>query len=223
MMSADRLRIRFPDVPEHVVAHFVAHHDKKLFAIQLRENRVPQHDALRAPEAGDVRVHGVGVLALGDLVDPAALDPRAIGEPEDVGFERLVFHRAECVEQRVDPDWLHQRHEDDERNRQKAGVQPPSSRAPAQQEVRHPHEQHTDDDADGEPGRFIAGPLAEGLIGETVRVLADESLVVGEREIDQEKDDCEGDEIEPDLEEPLPPRATGPVANASGDAGKQQQ
>ena len=108
MMSADRLRIGFPHVPEHVVAHFVAHHDKKLLAIQLRENRVPQHDALRAPKAGDVRVHGVGVLALGDLEDPAALDPRAIGEPEDVGFERLVFHLAECVEQRIDPDWLHQ-------------------------------------------------------------------------------------------------------------------
>ena len=71
-----------------------------------------------------------------------------------------------------------------------------------------------------EPGYFIARPLAEGLIGETVRVLTDEALVVGEREIDQEDDDCEGDEVEADLEEPLSARAAGPVANASGDAGK---
>jgi len=51
-------------------------------------------------------------------------------------------------------------------------------------------------------------------------VLADEALVVGERQIDQEEDDCEGDEIESDLEEPLPSSAAGPIANAPGDAGK---
>ena len=65
---------------EHVVPHLVSHHHEKLLAIQLRENRVPQHDALGRAKAGDIGIDRVGVFALGDLEYAAALDSRALGQ-----------------------------------------------------------------------------------------------------------------------------------------------
>ena len=99
---------QLPHMSEHVVAHLVSHDHEKLFAIQLRQNRVPQHDALGRAEARDVGIDRVGVFALGDFEDAAAFDSRALGQVKDVGFERLVLHRAERVEQRIDPDRLNQ-------------------------------------------------------------------------------------------------------------------
>ena len=54
-------------------------------------------------------------------------------------------------------------------------------------------------------------------------MLTDEPLVIGQRQIDQEDNHCEHDEIQGDLEEPFVAPATGPVADARGDAEKQEE
>ena len=72
--------------------------------IQLGDDGVPQDDAFRVAEAGDVGVDGVGVDALVDLEHPSALDAGALRRRQDLRLELLVLHRAEVVEEGVDPD-----------------------------------------------------------------------------------------------------------------------
>ncbi len=78
-------------------------------------------------------------------------------------------------------------------------------------------------DADQQTRHLVASPLPERLIRQTIRVLTDEPLVIGQRQIDQEDNHREHDEIQGDLEEPLVAPATGPVADARGDAEKQEE
>ncbi len=216
-------RDELPHVAEHVVAHLVAHDEEQLRLVQALDDRVPQHDPLRGAEAGDVRVQRVGVGALVHLVDAAACNPRAIGQLQDARLERLVLHRAERVEQRIDPDRLDDDHEQQERHRRQSGVEPPAAGALAQQEVGNPEKERAGDDADDQRDQRVGEPLLERLVRQAVRVIADELLVVRARQVDDEGQDREDGEVDRDDEEPLAPDARGPVAHPRREPGHEHQ
>ncbi len=138
-------------------------------------------------------------------------------------FERLVLHRPELVEQRLDEDRRHHDDQHQERHGQQARVEPPPARAPPQQQIWHPQEERADDDAHRQGRDAVADPLGEGLVRETVGVLAHELLVVGARQIDHVRDHREDREVDGDDEEPLASDPHRPVPHARREPREQNQ
>src|ERR1044071_2660775 len=134
---------KFPDMPEDVMAHLVAHDKEQFRFVKLSNGRVPEDDPLRSAQASDIGIHTFRVLALVDFEDTASFNPGALGQLQNTGFERLVFHRLELVKQWGNPDRLDQDNHQKEWNGQQAGVEPPATRALSEQEIRRPQEENT--------------------------------------------------------------------------------
>jgi len=72
-------------------------------------------------------------------VDGAApLEAGARGGLEQITLERRVLHRAEMVEQRIDPDRRDDEKQRGQRQRGKSGPEPPSFRRTADEQIRDP-------------------------------------------------------------------------------------
>ena len=161
---------------------------------------------------------------LSDLEDARALDA---GPPRGFqyrGLDRLVLHRAELVEERRDP----QRHDDQgqqiERQRQQAGPQPPALRASGEQPVRHPQHQRADGEPHAQALELVRNPFGEFLRREPIGVLAREADVVGKRQLDQEQQHREQDQVDDQRRVEAPARqVAGHRAQPAGKAGEEQQ
>jgi hypothetical protein len=127
----------------------------------------------------------------------------AVGQGEDARLERLVLHRPELVEQRRNPDGRQQVGDDDERHQGHRGIQPPSPRALAQQQVRHPDDERSDEAGETDGDERVGGPLLQRLIRQAVGVLPDELLVIHARQVDNRSQEREENEVDGEHEEPL--------------------
>ena len=209
-----RRRQRDPQghVPERVMADLVAHDHQHLAVLQPVHEGVPQHDAVGAGEAGDVGVDALGVDALLHLEHSLGRHAGALGERQDACLQALVAHRPEAVEQRLDPDRADQHDEAEKRRRGEPAPQPPAARAAPQQQVGHPDHGGAAEEPDEQRLRRVGGPLAEGLVGEAVGVLAHPSEVEGERQVGNE------DHERVEREEDRQSRHPAPARAAAGEA-----
>ena len=202
---------------EDVVPHLVGHHERDLVRRETFEQGVPEHDPLGAPDAGDIGVHQLGVLALVHLVDPGRPDPGPLGERDDAGLEHLVPHRAEAVEQRGDPDRAHDQRQRGERSGRQAGPEPPAPGTLPQQEVGNPQDQHGDDCADDHALGPIAQPRSRALVGEAELVRPGEPDVVGEGEQHEGQEEHVQHAVDRGRPEPSAPApARGEIAHSRG-------
>ena len=122
---------RSRDVPEHVVAELVSENEERLRLRHLRHRRVPDDDALRRPDAGDVGVHRLQLVARLHLEHAFGLDrhARALDDSLHVDDElrRRLAKRPKLEEQRRDHQRLEKQQEDEDRLRDEPEDEPPAS------------------------------------------------------------------------------------------------
>ena len=187
---------------QHVVAHLVGHHDQELGLVELGDQGVPEDDPLGVEHAGHVGVDGLGVDAL--------VRPRRPGFPRSPpGSARSRIDCSSALSF-IGPNLLKRGSIQiglTSTPRTGTGPREASCRATtgagcAQAEDRAPRPGRTRPPSP-RPGRErVAQPLGERLVREPVGVLADEALVISQRQIDHEHDREVHDDIEADREEP---------------------
>ncbi len=148
-----REREREPErhVPEPVVAELVREHRLQLPGRERRDQRIEEHDALVAPEPGEV---GVAVRAAARAVhdvDAARLESAAARERLDGVAQRARLEFAEAIEERRDEARPRPADEDRERGPGAECVQPPGGTGachePQQQRDEREQEQCADREA----------------------------------------------------------------------------
>jgi len=121
-----------PYVAEHVVAELVTDYTLDLRGRKPGDEGVPQHNALAAAHARDIRVDLGGVDALIHLEHARSLDARTLGLGENLGFEDPVRHGAEFVEKWRYPQGRDQQSQRVEGKGQGGGPKPPAVWASSQ-------------------------------------------------------------------------------------------
>ena len=160
-------------MPLAPVAELVRDDKGDLARVARAEERVPDDDAARTAEAGDVGVRLARAPAR--VRDENACDGDAgpLREATQIGGERLLAKRLEAVEERLQQD---RRDEPEEQRQRRCGCRP-GERPPGRQRAREAdeprHRRARQDEADGEPLRAIGRPTARGLGREAESPLVD--------------------------------------------------
>src|SRR5467141_4080394 len=157
------------NMPQDVVAHFMARDENNLRRVHLGDGGVPHHDALGSAKPCYVcvqrrrffsRAHPVHSLRWNVL-------SRALHQLLERGGKRriLLCKCFELVEQRVNDDWLHENQKQADGQGSEPEVEPPAASALADDRVKDPDEEagnnHRDDFAFG-PIPQPRGPRLDG-------------------------------------------------------------
>ena len=149
--------------------------------------------------------------------------PARLGQSQDRPLERLVVHRPELVEKRIDPDRLDQHRREQERDREDRRVKPPPARTPSQKEIGNPRQGRSR--RPSSTPRLISEflrPPAERLVRKPVGVQTNEALVERQGQIDHENDRQVHDYIEADGEKPVAAQPLRQVPEPCREARKRQ-
>src|SRR5579859_2320801 len=129
------------------MSHLMTHDHEQLVWRELLDDCIPQHDALSVADTGGISVKLVGIHTLVHFIDVGTLYAGAVRQVQYLDLQRLVLHRPEMVEERLDPDGFDERDEHDDGQASEPSVEPPPPGGVLQQQVRYPKEQGPGHDA----------------------------------------------------------------------------
>src|ERR1039457_3178687 len=174
------------------MAHFVSKDEEEFVVSEVLQGCIPEHNASRAEQAGDVGVVQLGVQAQVGYINAAAFDAGARGLGKDFGFERFVRQRPKLMEERVNQDGLDEILSRQKQRHQQTQPEPPAARAFIEDKKRNPAQRQTNDHRHRRALEGVAQPAAEDLIGQIVVVGKDKAGVKVQRQVDEEIEQAKG-------------------------------
>ncbi len=155
------------DVVERIVAQLMAEDAGDLIGSGLRDGRVPDHQPLRRPEAGDIGVQPVtfwlafmkNIRSGGMLTPPRATTFSSCSTSAGL----RLLQRLELVEERIDQNRREKDPEQDCRHRRNPEPEPPALRRLADHPEQQHHQQPADEPRQQKAFRLVPEPASPAL------------------------------------------------------------
>ena len=200
----------------HVMAHFMAQHGNDFRRCAIVQQIVGQRDAHRSEKARDVGRDARRLLRGVEHIYVIGGDSVGAGHREDRRFQPAFGQHCEVVEQRRNVKRIDQGLKRQECDRDGGAPDPPAALGRAYRRVDDGQHDRESDNGQAKRNGKLPGPLQEGLIGQSVGVLARESLINRERQPHQSCHHKVLDDVDRHLQEARRPHADRDVPHLAG-------